>query len=480
MLGAVHGRRSGVRLLLVVFAALAALAWAPSAFATAGTVSYDVASDTTSVTDGAGQDLTVQVNFGTASDCLTYWPGGQPCDVFTWYYSSSPSVSLTTSSPYCAAEPASKRILCSAASNYVANLGDGDDTLNISNEVYFKTLNASLGSGNDTLNASNISTAVGYPGTTTVDGGPGDDHLYAGPANDVLHGGDGSDRLFGGPGNDKLYGDGGNDGLLLGGPGNDLIDGGDGDDLYLQCLDGPAINAVDQGADTFVGGPGNDRMCYEQRGSGVSISLDGVANDGEPGENDNVGSDIEEIDGSPNNDQLTGNDQPNTIFGAGGSDTIDGRGGNDKLVGSAGDDTITGGSGQDSIYGDGLSCGGICDLGNDTIYARDGEIDQVVCGPGSDIVTADGSDVVDTGPLNGCESITRPAKPACIVPKVTGKTLAGATSALTKAHCRLGKVTKRFSAKVKKGRVISGSPARGKHLKNLAKVNLVLSRGRKH
>jgi beta-lactam-binding protein with PASTA domain len=66
-----------------------------------------------------------------------------------------------------------------------------------------------------------------------------------------------------------------------------------------------------------------------------------------------------------------------------------------------------------------------------------------------------------------------------VVPKVKGKTLAAAKTAITKAHCRVGAVAKRHSTSVKKGRVISQKPAAGKKLAKGAKVSLVVSLGRK-
>jgi uncharacterized delta-60 repeat protein len=66
----------------------------------------------------------------------------------------------------------------------------------------------------------------------------------------------------------------------------------------------------------------------------------------------------------------------------------------------------------------------------------------------------------------------------CIVPKVRGKTLSAARSSLTKALCRVGQVKRMYSAKVKKGRVISQRPRTGARLAELAKVDLVVSRGR--
>jgi hypothetical protein len=68
--------------------------------------------------------------------------------------------------------------------------------------------------------------------------------------------------------------------------------------------------------------------------------------------------------------------------------------------------------------------------------------------------------------------------PICLVPKVKGKKLAAAKSALTQAHCTTGKVTRRFS-KVKRGRVISQRPEAGTSLAAGAKVALVVSKGKK-
>jgi len=75
-------------------------------------------------------------------------------------------------------------------------------------------------------------------------------------------------------------------------------------------------------------------------------------------------------------------------------------------------------------------------------------------------------------------SATFTLKPVCVVPKLKGKTLRAAKRALGSAHCRSGKVTRKFS-KVKKGRVISQRPRPGKHLPAGTKVSLALSKGKK-
>jgi beta-lactam-binding protein with PASTA domain len=77
-------------------------------------------------------------------------------------------------------------------------------------------------------------------------------------------------------------------------------------------------------------------------------------------------------------------------------------------------------------------------------------------------------------------SFKPPAKKIyCIVPNVKGKTLAAAKRKLTAAHCKTGKTTKAKSKTVKKWNVISQSPKAGKKLAKGAKVNLVVSRGKR-
>ena len=60
------------------------------------------------------------------------------------------------------------------------------------------------------------------------------------------------------------------------------------------------------GADTYVGGPGADALWLTAHPGGIAITLDGSANDGNQGEGDNVGADIEEIQGTNGNDVFTG------------------------------------------------------------------------------------------------------------------------------------------------------------------------------
>src|SRR3954447_12578662 len=112
------------------------------------------------------------------------------------------------------------------------------------------------------------------------------------------------------------------------------------------------------------------------------------------------------INGSYGKDPLRGGAGNDTLRGIGGDDQIDGGPGDDTIHGGADNDTVTGGPGRDSINGDGDYSGTTLG-GNDTIQARDGEIDQVACGYGADSAVLDANDVVDL--VTDCENVDRPA-----------------------------------------------------------------------
>lgn len=85
----------------------------------------------------------------------------------------------------------------------------------------------------------------------------------------------------------------------------------------------------------------------------------------------------------------------------------------------------------------------------------------------------------DPNTANNSTSQQTTVQAPCIVPNVKGKPLPAAKQAISRSHCKTGKVTRKYSKRVKKGRVISQAPAPRTRLPNLAKVNLVVSRGRK-
>ena len=237
--------------------------------------------------------------------------------------------------------------------------------------------------GNDTLNGgSGGDLLVGQGGDDTIGGGAGDDAVFG--DEDFNTGetpSDGNDHLDGGAGSDLVAGLGGND-VMAGGDGVDEMDPGSGNDTVAA---GPGDDFLDPGpgADDLHGGDGFDEMDYFGEPAGVSVSLNDVANDGASGldgsatagagpAGDNVHSDVEQLDGTANDDTLTGDGASNLIFGDFGNDTVDGGGGADFLFG---------------------------DDGNDTILSRDDAVDLVACGDGTDTATTD-----DIDSASACET----------------------------------------------------------------------------
>ena len=106
------------------------------------------------------------------------------------------------------------------------------------------------------------------------------------------------------------------------------------------------------------------------------------ANDGEKGERDNVGRDVEDLFGGDAGGRADrqrrrqphrGRPRQRCITGGGGSDELEGEAGNDRIAGGAGNDSLLGGSGAD------------------TLLARGGGRDDVRGGSGRDRATADGA-----------------------------------------------------------------------------------------
>ena len=152
--------------------------------------------------------------------------------------------------------------------------------------------------------------------------------ISGGPAGETLVGTSGADVICGAGGNDRLLGKGGAD-VLRGEDGNDALVGG-------------------AGADVFEGGAGQDTASYEDAAA-VVVSIGDGANDGTAAEGDDVRGDVERVQGSDHDDQLTGDAGPNALYGRGGVDQLDGGGGNDGLRGGPGADVLKGGDGAEDI-----------------------------------------------------------------------------------------------------------------------------------
>lgn len=262
---------------------------------------------------------------------------------------------------------------------------------------------------------------LSYPPTQRLLLGAGDDSGQVAdrynPTGNVVDGGEGNDEVEGSSGADTL----------IGGPGDDNLASDGGPNLGVPLPVGPG--------DVLIGGDGTDTADYfDGGGDSARLSNNGVADDGAPGENDNIMTDVENIRGlqyksttmigndGPNrmvgysgNDTLIGNGGNDTLEGGDANDTLDGGAGDDMLTGGAEDDTLTGGPGIDSITGDFSGGYDQTITGNDRILARDGTADTISCGPGADSAQVDAIDTIAGDSANGCESVDRAApvaKPA--------------------------------------------------------------------
>jgi hypothetical protein len=305
---------------------------------------------------------------------------------------------------------------CEMPAAVKVELGEGDDELTVFPGVPLSVpVHVQGEGGRDELRAN------GETGDLLFDGGDGDDVLFSEEGADVLLGGAGNDQLTGNNGADELR-------------------GGDGDDLLRA-------DGGDNAPDVIDGGPGFDTVDdWGTSGPAISVTLDGQANDGHAGENDEV-TDVEALDvfvggtfvmgdGPDHVENFAAPDAPDsTIEGRGGGDTliggrsqhhIDGGAGDDRIEGGWGDDTIIGGPGRDTILGDSSqSCGGAgyaCTVpwGNDTIDARDGEVDSIDCGVGEDVAIVDAADLVAS-----CERVDTSGAPVGGGPVAPGGTTAG-------------------------------------------------------
>lgn len=189
---------------------------------------------------------------------------------------------------------------------------------------------------------------------------------------------------------------------LDGGAGNDVLRGGRGSQLLIGGA----------GADEFHGGPGFSVADYSARSAPITGDVDGAADDGEAGENDNlvdvsgiIGGSADDIlsaggllRGHGGKDMLTGTSNDfNQMFGGGSDDVLRSLGGSgsfsfmrggsgeDRLIGGPGDEEMAGGPGDDR-----LRAGGSFDFlsgegGDDVLRGQEGR-DEIVGGPGDDLV----------------------------------------------------------------------------------------------
>ncbi len=127
----------------------------------------------------------------------------------------------------------------------------------------------------------------------------------------------------------------------------------------------------------------------------------------------------------------------------------------------------------------------------DASFGSGGEVETVLGGaagsdipsdlglaPDGKIVLAGATRPTSNGPFDFAVVRHLAAPPPCKVPNVRGKKLAVAKASIRRARCVAGKVTRKLSKRIRKGRVISQSPRAGRTVPSGGKVSLVVSKGR--
>ncbi len=295
-----------------------------------------------------------------------------------------------------------KDVLISDTTGTVTDTNDADDCqqdgpsrVRCDTLKGLETVFVSAGEGNDTLSAD---TAIVF---VRLVGQAGDDVLNSGPEGVET-------EMTGGEGNDTLNARTGTIGSSdVGGPGNDTFNGNpqDFDDFEQD----PGADIYNGGTPTFTGPYcGIDpELCRDQDQMNlptgpVTVTLDGVANDGRAGENDNVGADVEHVFASAANDTLSaaGTTTARRLFGEGGDDAITGGSGDDLLDGGGGADQLAAGGGDDVLRSgdeDKAPAADRLDGGDgDDFFATGIGADDVIGGTGLDSVSFDRSNPDDS------------------------------------------------------------------------------------
>jgi hypothetical protein len=83
------------------------------------------------------------------------------------------------------------------------------------------------------------------------------------------------------------------------------------------------------------------------------------------------------------------------------------------------------------------------------------------------------------GTTRGADQTFKTPNVMCVVPKVKGKPLKAAKRAIRAAHCAVGTVKRAYSARVRRGRIVSQRPKPHAVRPTGTKVKLVVSRGRR-
>ncbi|HKU40889.1 MAG TPA: calcium-binding protein [Polyangiales bacterium] len=149
------------------------------------------------------------------------------------------------------------------------------------------------------------------------------ENITAGSGNDTLIGDGVKNVIKGGAGDDKISGGWNSCGSELTAASGDSLQGEVGDDVFYM----PAPNCWA----SLVGSVGNNTADFSARSVALTLSSNGIADDGAGTEKVNIASDIRKLLGGFGADRLTGSS---------GNDTLIGGPGGDVLIGGAGEDTV--------------------------------------------------------------------------------------------------------------------------------------------
>jgi Ca2+-binding RTX toxin-like protein len=198
-----------------------------------------------------------------------------------------------------------------------------------------ETVRANTGTGDDTVDGSGLTLAVPTV-AFSVDGGAGDDWILGSEGGDTLNGGDGSDTIdvsaSGVGATVNLQGTQTSTGADIG---SDALSNFENiwGSLFADTLTGDQNDnwiTPSDGNDVVNGGAGNDTVDYEDAGSGVTVDLSVTAAQATGGSGSDTLSNFENVNGSDNNDTLTGDLNDNVLgVGTGGNDAVNGAAGFD-------------------------------------------------------------------------------------------------------------------------------------------------------
>jgi hypothetical protein len=148
--------------------------------------------------------------------------------------------------------------------------------------------------------------------------------------------------------------------------------------------------------------------------------------------------------------------------------------GNLVHITSAGSCTITASQAGDSIFDAAPNVSRTFSIAKAGETAKTGR-----AGGAGQTATTSASGTTNGGPSTRFKPASTKRATRCKVPNLVGRRLTGAVRAIKAGHCSTGKVSHAFSRKGKKGIVISQNRRHGRLLLAKAKINVVVSRGRK-